>query len=158
MSTPPSATPTAPRRAGPGCLALAIALPVVIIIGIVVGTVLSRPDDPPEEVRRLLAEGTVEGVSWRVDAVRDVDGESCSFIYIEDAEVTGACTDAPQWASVGSQTVAFGRAPGDAEAVEVVLSDAETVPLATHAVDGVEGRFYAEVVDGDVSVERVRAG
>lgn len=158
MSTPPSATPTAPRRAGPGCLALAIALPVVVIIGIVVGTVLSRPDDPPEEVRQVLADGTVDGQRWRVEAVKDVDGESCSFLYIDDAQVTGACTAAPQWASVGSHTVAFGRAPEGAEAVEVVLSSAETVTLATRAADGVDGLFYAEVVEGDVSVEHVRAG
>ena len=61
----------------------------------------------------------------------------------------------PQDATFGDQTVVFGRAASDARQVEVVLSDGETVEVDTVTAEGVDGRFYVTVVDGDVDAERL---
>lgn len=156
MATAPSATPKPPDRSGPGCLVAAVALPIVILIGIVVGTILNRPDDPPEERSVTLDEGTIGDVEWRVDAVRDIEGEICAFLYQDGVQLTGACALTPQDATFGDETVVFGRADSGVETVEVVLDDGEVVEIPTVEADGIDGRFYVQVVPGDVDAERLR--
>ena len=158
MATSPSATPAPPKPSGPGCLLLAVLLPVVILVGVVVGTVLNRPDDPPEEVSVTIDEGTIGDVAWRVDAVRDVDGETCAFLFENGAQLTGGCALTPDDASFGDQTVVFGKAPSRAESVRVVLSNGEVVEIDTVAAEGIDGRYYATVVAGDVDAERLEKG
>lgn len=150
----PSAPPT--RAAGRGCLLALLALPVVIVVGALVGTALSGDDDAPEEVRTTLDEGEVDGARWEVQAVRDVEGDICTFLLEDGRQLTGACTVDPQDASFGDQTVVFGRAEGAPAQVAVELSDGRVVEIDTVAADGVDGRFYVQVVDGDVDAERVR--
>lgn len=156
MATAPSATPKPSDRSGPGCVVAVLALPVVITIGIVVGTILNRPDEPPEERSVTVAEGTIGEVEWRVDAVRDVEGDICAFLYADGVELTGACALIPQDATFGDETVVFGRADADAEEVEVVLDDGEVVEIPTVTVPGIDGRFYVQVVPRDVDAERLR--
>lgn len=155
MATAPSATPKPPDRSGPGCLVFAIALPIVIVIGIVVGTILNRPDDPPEERSVTLDEGTIGDVAWRVDALRDIEGEVCVFLYEDGVQLTGACALTPQDATFGDETVVFGRADSGAASVEVVLNDGDVVEIPTVTADGIDGRFYVQVVPGDVDAERL---
>ncbi|MFZ6005951.1 MAG: hypothetical protein ACOYXM_18680 [Actinomycetota bacterium] len=121
----------------------------------VIGTVLNRPDDPPEEVSFTIDEGTIGDVEWRVDAVRDVDGETCAFLFQDGAQLTGGCALTPDDASFGDQTVVFGKAPDDASSVRVVLSNGEVVEIEAVEAEGIEGRYYAAVVDGDVDAERL---
>lgn len=158
MATSPSATPAPPKPSGPGCLLVAVLLPVVILVGVVIGTVLNRPDDPPEEVSFTIDEGTIGDVEWRVDALRDVDGETCAFLFENGAQLTGGCATTPDDASFGDQTVVFGKAPAEAGSVRVVLSNGEVVEIETVEAEGIEGRYYAAVVDGDVDAERLDPG
>lgn len=153
MATPPSATPAPTSRSGPGCLLALLLLPVVVIVGVVVGTVLNKEDDPNDEASVTLDEGTIEGTDWRVDAVRDVEGDACAFLYQDGEQLTGACTLTPQDATIGQQTVVFGRASTDSTSVRVVLDNADVVEIDTTRADGIEGRFYVQVVDGDVDAE-----
>ena len=155
MATAPSATPSPPSKSGPGCLVVGIAFPLVVLVGIVVGTVLDRPDDPPEERAVTIAEGTIGATEWRVDAVRDVEEETCAFVYEDGVQLTGGCALTPQDATFGDETVVFGRAGADAAAVTVILNTGDTVEIDTVEAEGIEGRFYAEVVPGDVDVERL---
>src|SRR5687768_11185543 len=96
MATPTSAPARKPTNRG--CLALLIGAPLALAIGLVVGNALSQPDDPPEELHVVLGEGEAAGTAWRVDAVRDVDGATCAFLYEGDATepLTGACSTEPQ--------------------------------------------------------------
>ena len=80
MASPPIVTP-APRRSGPGCLMTLVLLPVVVITGLIAGSILSGEDDPNDEKAVTLDEGTIDGTVWRVDAVRDVQGDTCAFLY-----------------------------------------------------------------------------
>jgi len=135
-----------------GCVIAIVALPFVILIGVVVGTVLRHDDDDAEEVHETLETGELDGVSWQVDAVTDVDGQTCVFLYEDGAEdpLNGTCELQPQDVTYGDQTVVFGRADrGDTE-VRVRLSTPITMPIETQTVDGMDGRFYVEVVDGDI--------
>ncbi len=151
MTTPPSATPAAPKRSGPGCLLLGILFPVVIVGGIVVGTVLNRPDDPREERSVTIADGTTsDGTEWRVDAGRDVEGDTCAFLFDGDDQLTGGCALTPDDATFGDQTVVFGKAASDTTSVRVKLSDGTVVEIDTVVADGIDGRYYAQVVEGDV--------
>ena len=149
MATPPSATPAPPTRSGPGCLLTLGLLPVVVIGGLVIGTVLNREDDPNAEVSVTLEEGTLDGREWRVAAERDVEGSTCAFLYTGDEQLTGACTLTPQAASFGQQTVVFGRA-GAGRSVRVALDTGAVVSIATVVAEGLDGRFYVEVLDGVV--------
>ena len=159
MATSPSATPASPKSSGPGCLVALILLPVVILAGVVVGTVLNRPDEPAEELSVTIADGTTrDGTAWRVDAVLDIEGDTCTFLFEEGVQLTGGCALTPDDASFGDQTVVFGHAPGDATTVRVVLSNAEIVEVDTVEADGIDGRFYATVVEGDVDAERLDDG
>jgi hypothetical protein len=117
-----------------------VALPIVIFIGIIIGTAL-RDDDSAEEDHVTLLDGELEGTEWKVDAVTDVDGQTCVFLYEGDADdpLNGTCDLQPQDVTYGDQTVVFGRA--------------ETVEIDTTTADGMDGRFYAQVVDGDVDAE-----
>ena len=154
MATPPSATPAASPRTGPGCLVALVLLPIVIILGLVIGTVLSdRGDDPADERSVTLDEGTIDGVTWRVDAEQDVEGDSCAFLYQDDEQLTGACTVTPQDATIGQQTVVFGRADDGVASVRVELDTGEVVEIDTVTADGVAGTFFVQVVDGDVDAE-----
>jgi hypothetical protein len=154
MATPPAATPATPARTGPGCLVALVLLPIVIILGLVVGTVLSdRGDESADEASVTLDEGTIDGVEWRVDAVRDVEGESCAFLYQDGEQLTGACTSTPQDATIGAQTVVFGRAADGQPSVRVELDTGAVVEIDTVSADGVDGTFFVEVVDGDVDAE-----
>lgn len=156
MSTTPSVTPAAPKRSGPGCLVLGVLFPVVIVAGIVVGTVLDDPDEPEEERSVTIADGTVaDGTEWRVDAVRDIEGDTCAFLFADDAQLTGGCALTPDDATFGNETVVFGKAASDVTAVRVVLNDGTAVDIDTVEAEGIEGRYYAKVVEGDVDAERL---
>ncbi len=155
-SDPPNAGPAAPRRSGPGCLLIGVLLVIVVIGGLVVGSVLSRPDDPEDEAVTL-DEGTIDGTAWRVDAVEDVQGDTCTFLYEDGAQLTGGCAFTPQDATFGQRTVVFGKAEDAAEVVEVQLDTGDVVEIATREADGVDGRFYVEVVDGDVDAAGIVA-
>lgn len=148
-SVPASATSFAPARSGPGCLLLGVLFVVVVIGGLVVGSILSRPDDPEDEAITL-DEGTLEGTSWRVDAVEDVQGDTCVFLFEDGEQLTGGCDTTPQDATFGQRTVVFGKAEGTDDAVEVQLDTGDVVEIETQSADGMDGRFYVEVVDGDV--------
>jgi hypothetical protein len=130
-----------------------VLLPIVIVLGIVVGTVLSHDDDPDGETSVTLDEGTIDGVRWRVDAERDEQGDSCAFLYQDGEQLTGACAITPQDATIGDQTVVFGRADDGAASVRVRLDDGEVVEIDTTTVDGIDGAFFVDVVDGDVDAE-----
>jgi hypothetical protein len=132
-----------------------VLVPVVVIAGLVVGTMLRGDDESNTAVSVTLDEGTIEGVVWRVDAERDVEGDSCIFLYEDGEQLNGACDATPQDATFGEETVVFGRATGDARTVEVVLSRGDAVEVDTVTAEGVDGRFYVEVVEGDVDAERL---
>jgi len=149
MATPPIVTP-APRGSGPGCLVTLALLPVVVIAGLIVGSILSGEDDPNDEASVTLDEGTIDGTEWRVDAMRDVEGDECVFLFQDGEQLTGACTLTPQDATIGQQTVVFGRAATDSTSVRVLLDDDEVVEIDTVTAEGIDGRFYVAVVDGDV--------
>lgn len=154
MATSPSASPVAPPRTGPGCLVALVLLPIVLVLGLVIGTVISsRDDDPAEERSATLDAGTIDGVAWRVEAERDIEGDRCAFLYQDDEQLTGACTVTPQDATIGDQTVVFGRAPDDAASVRVELDTGAVVEIETTTAEGVGGRFFVRVVDGDVDAE-----
>jgi hypothetical protein len=143
---------------GVGCLLPLLLLPVVVIVGVVVGTLLSQPDDPEDEaVAVTLEEGTDDGVSWRVDAVRDVEGETCAFLFEDGSTVplNGACTFDPQDVTYGTRTVVFGRAEEGQTVVRVVLDDGQEVEVDTVAAGGLDGRFFVTIVPGDVDAESV---
>ena len=154
--TAPSATPKPADRSGPGCLVALIALPVVVLLGVVIGTMLNRPDAAPEEERTTLESGGAGEVEWRVDAVRDVEGELCTFLYRDGIQLTGACAEEPQDVSFDDETVVFGRIDGTDASVRVELSDGEVVEIPTRAVDGLDGRFYVTVVPGDLDAVTLR--
>jgi hypothetical protein len=126
---------------------------VVVGAGLVIGTVLSRDDEPAEEVSVTVDEGTIDGIAWRVDAERDVEGDRCAFLYQDGDQLTGSCTVVPQDATIGDRTVVFGRADDDADAVRVELDDGEVLEIDTVAVEGIDGRYFVAVVDGDVDAE-----
>jgi hypothetical protein len=155
MATTPAATPVPAKRSGWGCLIALVLLPIVVIAGLVVGTVLRDDDEPTAAVAVTLDEGVIDGVGWRVAAELDVEGDSCVFLYEDGEQLNGACDDTPQDATFGEQTVVFGRAGGDVRTVDVVLSDGEVIEVDTVTAEGVDGRFYVEVVEGDVNAERL---
>ena len=146
---PPRAAPAPTTTSGPGCLVLAIAFPVVVLGGIVLGTVLNRSDEP-EERAVTVDEGTIDSTEWRVDAVRDVEGDACAFLYEDGAQLTGGCALTPDDATFGDQTVVFGKAASDTTNVAVQLSTGDVVEIDTVEVEGFEGRWYVQVVEGDV--------
>jgi len=150
-----------PRRSGPGCLLALLLLPVVVLVGFVVGSALSGPEEPEEDTAAVtLDDGTVDGVTWRVDAVRDVDGEPCAFLYEDDAEapLNGACTPEPQDVTFGDQTVVFGLVDDGVDRARVRLEGGEVLEADTIAAEGIDGRFYVIVVDGDVDAEALEPG
>ncbi len=156
MSTPPSATPAPPKRTGPGCLVLGALFLVVVLGGVVIGTALDQPDDPPEERSTSVTDGVAaDGTEWRLDAVVDVDEATCAFQFADEAQLTGGCGELADDATFGEETVVFGHVEGDTETVRVVLNVGEVVEIDTVAVDGYEGRYFAELVEGDVDVERL---
>jgi hypothetical protein len=137
-----------------GCVLALIAFPFVVLIGIIIGLVLRDTDEGPTEVHDTLESGELDGTSWEVDAVRDVDGQTCIFLYEDGADdpLNGTCDLQPQDVTYGDQTVVFGRA--DAEQVTVELSNGESVDIDTvTAGEGIGGPFYVTVVDGDVDAE-----
>ena len=150
MSDPPSATPRAKPPSNVGCVLAIIALPIVIVLGLVVGTALRGGDDEPEEEHVTLEAGETDGVAWVVDAVQDVEGQTCIFLYEDRDEdpLNGTCDLQPQDVTYGDQTVVFGRA--DASSVVVELSGGETVEVDTVTASDMEGRFYVTLVEGDV--------
>ncbi len=141
-------TPSSPRS-GLGCVVALVLLPIVVIGGLALGAALSD-DDPVGDASVTLDEGVIDDIAWRVDAERDIEGDSCIFLYQDDAQLTGACEAVPQDATIGQQTVVFGRADGDGPSVRVELDSGEVVEIAITTVDGVGGRFFVQVVDGDV--------
>jgi hypothetical protein len=156
MSSPPSATPAPSKRSGPGCLVLGGLFLVVVLGGIVIGTALDQPDDPPEERSAPVTDGvTGDGTAWRLDAVVDVDEATCAFLFADDVQLTGGCGEVADDATFGEETVVFGHVEGDVDTVRVILNIGEVVEIDTVAVDGYEGRYFAELVAGDVDVERL---
>src|SRR3546814_1015244 len=92
-----------------------------------------------DEIRAVLDEGDLDGVAWRVEAVRDVEGDSCAFLFADDEQLTGSCDATPQDASFGESTVVFGLALGTStEEVHVELSDGSVVDIETMPADGVD--------------------
>ena len=152
-ATRPSATPEPPAKSGLGCLAIALLVPVVIVVGFLVGAVLNRQDDPNGEKAVTLDEGSLAGSAWRVDAERDVEGAICAFLYSDDEQLAGACTLTPEDATFGTQTVVFGRAASTEGSVSVLLDDERVVEIPTQTAEGIDGRFFVEVVAGDVDAE-----
>ena len=142
-----------PPRSGPGCLIIALLLPVVMVVGIVIGSVLNQQEDPNGEKSLTLAEGTLEATDWRVTAERDIEGETCTFLYAAGEQVAGACTLTPQDATFGDQTVVFGRSAGTTDAVSLQLTNGKVVSIDTQRAAGFDGRFYVQVVPGDVDAE-----
>jgi hypothetical protein len=131
-----------------------VLLPVVVLVGVVEGTVHNRPEDPNQEKSVTVDEGTTrDGTEWRVDAVRDVEGDTCAFLFEDGQQLTGGCALTPDDATFGDQTVVFGKASSATTTVGVVLSNGEVVRIDTVVADGIEGRYYATVVDGDVDAE-----
>lgn len=159
----PMTAPTAtPRRAKPpsnlGCVVAVVALPVVVFLGLVVGTAL-RGDDEPDEEHVTLEEGELDGVEWKVDAVVDVQGETCIFLYEEGADdpLNGTCDFQPQDVTYGDQTVVFGRSdfrPGPGDLVETITvsldGEPSSVDVDRRSIEGFPDHFYVTVVDGDV--------
>jgi hypothetical protein len=148
----PSATPRAKPPSNVGCVLAIVLFPIVILGGLVLGTALRGEDDADGEVHVTLDGGEIGSVTWRVDAVRDVDGEVCAFLYRNDGDdpLTGGCSFEPEDATIGDQTVVFGRAEPDQPVVEVELDTGDVVEIQTFTAEDIEGRFYVEVVDGDV--------
>ena len=153
MPDAPSATPRAKPPSNLGCVLALVALPFVVLVGLVVGLLLRGGDDGPTEASSTLDEGEIDGVEWRIDAQRDVEGESCVFSFLDGAQSTGACTLDPQDETIGTETIVFGRAEPDQEEVRVQLDDGQVVDVETTTVDAVPGRFYVTVVDRDVDAE-----
>ena len=135
-----------------GCVLAIVALPFVILLGVVIGTVL-RNDDEAEEEHVALDEGEIDGTGWRVDAVKDVDGQTCVFLYEDASEepLNGTCDLQPQDVTYGDETVVFGRSDSDDPTVTVELSNDEELTVETQSADGMDGRFYVTVVDADVN-------
>src|SRR5687768_14034229 len=154
MADPPSATPRAKPPSNVGCVVAIAALPIVVLLGIVVGTAL-RDDDEAAEHHVTLEEGELAGVAWTVDAVKDIEGQSCIFLYEGDAvdPLNGTCDLEPQDVTYEDQTVVFGRAEAGAMSVTVELEGGETVEADAVTADGVDGRFCVTVVEGDVDVD-----
>ena len=152
MADPPSATPRAKPSSNVGCVVAIIALPIVVILGLVLGTAL-RGDDDPSEHHVTLEEGELDGVEWKVDAVKDIDGQSCIFLYEDGADdpLNGTCDLEPQDVSYAEETVVFGRADAGDATVTVDLTGDQQVEVDTVTADGVDGRFYVTVVDGDIN-------
>ena len=140
-----------------GCVIAIVALPIVLFVGVVIGTVLRNDDEAPEEEHVTLDEGELDGTAWRIDAVRDVDGQTCVFLYEDEAEdpLNGTCDLQPQDVTYGDQTIVFGRAEAGATEVEVQLSNDEVATIQTVTADGMDGRFYVEVIEGDLNAESV---
>jgi hypothetical protein len=140
-----------------GCVIAIVALPFVLLLGVVIGTVLRNDDDAPDEEHVTLGEGEgeVDGTAWRVDAVRDVDGQTCIFLYEDDAEdpLNGTCDLQPQDVTYGEQTILFGRSEAGDTSVDVELSNGETATIDTVTADGLDGRFYVQTITGDVDAE-----
>ena len=138
-----------------GCLLYVGLFLVVVIGGLMIGTALSRPDDPNDEAKVTVEKGTIGDTDWKVTAERDVDGAACAFIYEDGADdpTTGACSLTPQDDTIGDQTVVFGRAGSQKAEVVVKLSNGETVTIPTREAKGIEGRYYVQVVDGDVDAD-----
>ncbi|MGK2948212.1 MAG: hypothetical protein ACSLFP_06535, partial [Acidimicrobiales bacterium] len=128
-----------------------IAFPVVVILGFAAGSALSGSDDP-SETTVTLDEGTLDGTDWRVDAVVDIEDDVCAFLYVDDDEVSlnGACTLTPQDVTFGDETVVFGQAGSEATEVSVLLDTGDVVDIPTVEADGIAGRFYVQIVPGDV--------
>jgi hypothetical protein len=147
----------APRKppSNVGCVIAIVALPFVVLIGVVLGTVLRGDDDEPDEVHVELDRGELDGVAWQVDAVRDVEGQTCVFLYEDGAAdpLNGTCDLQPQDVTYGEQTVVFGRAGAGDTTVTVAFEDGDTVDVDTSTADDLDGRFYVQVVDGDVDAE-----
>src|SRR3546814_12041702 len=88
-ASPPSPTPR-PAKSGSGCLWAVIALPIVLVLGLLSGKALGGDsDDGPDEIRAVLDEGDLDGVAWRVEAVRDVAGDSCAFPFGSEGRRVG---------------------------------------------------------------------
>jgi hypothetical protein len=134
-----------------GCVIAIIALPIVVLIGVVVGTVLRSDDDAEDEQHVELDSGEIDGTAWQVDAVRDVDGQTCVFLYEDGADdpLNGTCDLQPQDVTYGDRTVVFGRADAGDTTVTVDFVSGDPVEIETQSAEGMEGRFYVEVVDGD---------
>ena len=144
-----------------GCVLALIAFPFVVLIGIIIGLVLRDTDEGPTETHDTLESGELDGISWQVDAVQDVDGQTCIFLYEDGSEdpLNGTCDLQPQDVTYGDQTVVFGRAEPDQTEVTVELSSGDTVDIETvTAGEGIGGAFYVTVVDGDVNAESMSSG
>jgi hypothetical protein len=164
MSSPPDAADPAGTGAPPatgrqptstGCLWLILLAPVAIVVGLVVGALASGGGgDGPSETSTRLDAGEAGGQAWHVDAVRDVDGDTCIFLYLDDEQLTGACTTTPQDATLtDTLTVVFGKAPREAPRVRVGLSDGRDVEVDTVEARGFDGRFYVTRVEGDADLD-----
>jgi len=149
-ASPPSATPRRPARSGPGCLVSLILFVVVVVAGIVIGTMLNDEDEPASEVAVTVSEGTLGDSAWRVDAVRDVEGEVCAFFFQDGEQLTGSCDTTPQDATIDGTTVVFGKAPPSRTSLRVNLDSGASIQADADSVEGFDDRFYVAQVDADV--------
>jgi hypothetical protein len=156
----PASTPR-PAKRGLGCVPTILLFVVVVVVGLVVGTMLSGDDDEPAEERsELIGDGRLPDGgadrAWRVEVQVDETDDTCVFLYADDDQLTGSCDDTPQAATIGASTVVFGivETAGD---VALVLSDDTSLELQTFAVEGFDGRFYVEVVEREVEAVRLVA-
>jgi hypothetical protein len=136
-----------------GCVLAIVALPVVILIGVVIGTVLRDDDDGPEETRENVADGEIDGTSYRVGVERDVQGANCIFLFEGDEQISGACGREPQDVTYGDQTVVFGLTDPVTTTAQVELSNGEVVEITTHGAEAIDDHWYVEEVAGDVDAE-----
>jgi hypothetical protein len=154
----PASTPR-PAKGGLGCVTTAILFVVIVAVGLVVGTVLSGGDDDADERAETIADGVVrDGTAertWRIDAEVDEAGASCVFLYEAEEQVTGACDDTPQAATLGETTILFGRMAAGRTDAAVELSDGSRQPVEGFDVDGFDERFYVEQLRREVDAVRL---
>jgi hypothetical protein len=150
---PPGRVGRQPTSAG--CLWVLMLTPVVIVAGLVIGSLAARGgDDGPTEASVRIGQGTADGQEWHVEAVRDVEGEICVFLYVDrQLQAAGACEPVPDRARFSDRMVVFGIAPREAARVRVGLSDGREVEIDTVGAGEVEGRFYVQEIDGDPELD-----
>jgi hypothetical protein len=136
-----------------GCVLAIVALPFVILIGVVIGTVLRNDDNETKETRENVADGEIDGTSYRVRVERDVQNASCIFLFEGDEQINGACGREPQDVTYGETTVVFGLTDPQRTTAKVVLSNGEVVEITTHDAHAIDDRWYVEEVEGDVNAE-----
>ena len=148
------AGPQTSTRTGPGCLVALVLLPIVIVLGLVIGTVLSQRGDDDGEKAVTLDEGTIDGVDVarrrRARRRRRQPARSST----RTASSSPAPAPSPRRTPPSATRPSSSAAPTTASrTVRVELDNGEVVEIDTVTADGVAGTFFVQVVDGDVDAE-----